>query len=49
LRPLDDPLLAAQRRAVLPELAEVVEESERFFSAAAALGAGATAVGCDLR
>jgi hypothetical protein len=31
LRPLDDALLAAERRAVLPELAEVAEESKRFF------------------
>jgi hypothetical protein len=31
LRALDDAPLAAQRRAVLPELAEVVEESKRFF------------------
>jgi hypothetical protein len=51
LRPIDDALLAAERRAVLPELAEVVEEPKSFFSATAtaAASADATAVGCDPR
>jgi hypothetical protein len=49
LRSLVDALLAAERRGVLPEPAEVLEESERFFSAKAAVADDATATGCDLR